>query len=250
MAETVDAMGGLQTLEMNYVLQSAAGPSGAKSATASTQVAGNAHILALRRVLGAFSAFETTTAAGSTSGFIKTKIAGTTVGVDIAALNAAKTAVAPYYVGTMRIEVLDSHDDSGALDANGCRSTWTLIQTLSPDTTFAASNNGRKTVSFTQANSYPNARIRMTSPAGAPDTTACSSDNFAIRPNAFTTVTFKDGDWQTAGTTRTLSNLTVPGGTVHKAGQPLTVQATAVNGAGTPATTTNYAGTATATVAN
>src|SRR5439155_25540093 len=59
---------------------------------------------------------------------------------------------------------------------------------------------------------------------------------------------FKDNDWQTANTSgpgRTLSNLTVPLGTVHKAGQPFTVRATAVNSDGTT-TSTNYAGTITA----
>ena len=164
MAETVDATGGSAALEMNYVLQSAAGASGTKTATATVVGTGNAHILALRRVLGAFNAFETSTAAGATSGFIKTKVAGTTVNVAIASLNAAKTAVATYYVGTMRIEVLDASNNSAALDVNGCRSTWTVIQTLSPDLTFAASDSGRKNTSFSVANSYPNARIRMTSP--------------------------------------------------------------------------------------
>src|SRR2546427_733841 len=98
---------------------------------------------------------------------------------------------------------------------------------------------------------FPYTTLFRSPPAGGPDVIiGCSSDNFAIRPNQFINVTFKDADWQTAGTTRTLNNLTVPGGTVHKAGRPLTVQATAVNGAGTPATTFNYAGTATATVAS
>jgi len=248
MSETVDANGGSAALETNYVLQAAAGASGAKSATATVAGTGNAHILALRRVLGSFNAFETSTGAGSISGVIKTKISGTTVSLDTAALNAAKSAVAITYVGTVRIEVLDASDNSGALDANNCRSTWTLIQTLSPDVTFAPSDNGRKTISFTQANSYPNARLRMSSPAGAPDSIGCSSDNFAIRPNQFITVLVTDNDAQTAGTTRTLNNLAAPGGIVHKAGRPFTVRATAVNGAGTPATTTNYAGTATATL--
>jgi hypothetical protein len=248
MSETVDAMGGFQALEMNYVLQSGAGASGAKTATASTPVTGNAHILALRRALGAFNAFETATAAGAITGVIKTKIAGTTVSLDTTAVNAAKTAVASTYVGTVRIEVLDTSNNSGVLDpTTNCNSSWTLIQTLS-DVTFTAADNGRKNISFTQANSYPNARLRMSAPAGAPSITACSSDNFALRPNQFTNVLVTDTDAQTAGTARTLNNLSAPGGVVHKAGRPFTVQATAVNGAGTPATTTNYTGTATATL--
>mgnify|MGYP006170684867 CR=1 FL=1 len=49
-----------------------------------------------------------------------------------------------------------------------------------------------------------------------------------------------------AGTGRTLNGLTFAAVT-HKAGRPFTVRATAVNGAGSPATTTNYTGTPSAT---
>jgi hypothetical protein len=248
MTEAVDIGSDKQMLEMNYVPQSALGATGTKTATASNNETGNAHILALRRVLGSFNAFETSTASGSISGVIKTKVAGTSVSVDVASLNALENAIAVTFIGTVRVEVLNASDNSAALDGDNCRSSWTVIQTL-PDITFVPADNGRKTITFTQADAYPNVRLRMSSPAGAPIAKGCSTDNFALRPNQFTTVTFKDADWQTAGTTRTLNNLTVPGGTVHKAGQPLTVQATAVNGAGTPATTTNYTGTATATVA-
>jgi MSHA biogenesis protein MshQ len=88
----------------------------------------------------------------------------------------------------------------------------------------------------------------MSSAAGAPIVTACSSDNFAIRPQRFTNVLVTDNDWETAGTGRTLNNVSVSSSTVHKAGRPFTVRATAVNGAGTPATTTNYAGRPSVTV--
>src|SRR3989449_5807455 len=117
---------------------------------------------------------------------------------------------------------------------------------------FTAADNGRKNISFSVPESYREVRLRMTSPpAGGPDVIiGCSSDNFAIRPNQFINVLVTDNDAQTAGIGRTLNNLTVPGGIVHKAGRPFTVTATAVNGAGTPATTLNYAGTATATVAS
>ena len=248
MSETVDATGGSAALEMNYVLQGTAGPSGAKTATATVAGTGNAHIIALRRVLGNFNAFETTTAAGATGGVIKTKVAGSTVSLATISKNAASNAVATTFVGTVKIEVLNASDNSGALDAvTGCRSTWTLIQALSPDTTFAAADNGRKNISFSVPDAYRDVRLRMTSPpAGGPDVIiGCSSDNFAMRPNQFTSISFKDNDWVTANTSgpgRTLNNLSVPGGNVHKAGQPFTVSATAVNGAATPATTTNYTG--------
>src|SRR3989454_8096457 len=238
---------------MTWVLKAAAASGISKTATSSSTGYGNAHILALRRVLGNFNAFETSTAVGATGGVIKTKVAGSTVSLATISKNAASNAVATTFVGTVKVEVLNASDNSGALDpVTGCNSTWTLIQALSPDTAFTAADNGRKNISFSVPDSYREVRLRMTSPpAGGPDVIiGCSSDNFAIRPNQFINVTFKDADWQTAGTTRTLNNLTVPGGTVHKAGRPLTVQATAVNGAGTPATTFNYAGTATATVAS
>ena len=56
------------------------------------------------------------------------------------------------------------------------------------------------------------------------------------------TLPSRDNDWQTAGTGRPLNDLTF-GAVTHKAGRPFTVRATAVNGAGSPATTTNYTGT-------
>jgi MSHA biogenesis protein MshQ len=53
-------------------------------------------------------------------------------------------------------------------------------------------------------------------------------------------VSVTDSDWQTAGTTRSLDNAAASGGNVHKAGQPFSVSATAVNAAA--GVTTNYDG--------
>ncbi len=195
---------------------------------------------------GGFNAYETSTAAGAITGFIKTKIAGASVSLHMIALNAAKTAIATTFTGTVRVEVLNASDNSGALDGNNCRPSWTVIQTLSPDPEFIAADNGRKTISFTQANSFPNARLRITFPVTTPTVTGCSTDNFAIRPNTFASYSVTDNSATTAGTGRTLNNVSVPGGLVHYAGRPFTVQATAVNTA--PATTTNYTGTPTATM--
>jgi MSHA biogenesis protein MshQ len=200
---------------------------------------------------GGFNAYETSTAAGAITGVIKTKIAGSTISVDMIALNAAKTAIATTFTGTVRVEVLNASDNSGALDGNSCRPTWTVIQTLSPDPAFVVGDNGRKTISFTQPNSFPEARLRITYPAGAPTVTGCSTDNFAIRPNTFASFAVTDTDWQTTGTpgARALNLLTFAATTpIHKAGRPLSVRATAVNAAGTPATTTNYTGAPTATL--
>lgn len=190
---------------------------------------------------GGFNAYETATTAGAVTGVIKTKIAGSTVSLDMIALNTAKTAILTGFADTVRVEILDSSNNTGALDTNSCRSSWTTIQTLSPDPTFVAGDNGRKTISFTVPEAYSDVRLRITYPAGAPTTTGCSTDNFAIRPDAFTALSVSDADWVTAGTTRTLDDVTF-GSVTHKAGRPFRVSANAVNAAGVPATTTNYTG--------
>jgi MSHA biogenesis protein MshQ len=198
---------------------------------------------------GGFNAYETSTAVGAITGVIKTKIAGSTISLDMIALNTAKNAIATTFTGTVRVEVLNASNNTGAPDANGCRPTWSVIQTLSPDPTFT---DGRDAISFTQANSYPDVRLRITYPAGAPTVTGCSNDNFAIRPDSLASFAVTDNDWQTAGLGRTLDDATFilppPGGAgkVHKAGRPLSVRATARNAAA--ATTGNYVGAPTATL--
>jgi hypothetical protein len=248
---------GISLAMYHYPAQTIPGATGDKTATASYGFdTGIAQILTLKPAppplpsAGGFNAYESSTAAGAITGVIKTKIAGSAISVDMIALNAAKTAIATTFTGTVRVEVLNTSNNSGALDGNSCRPTWSVIQTLSPDPVFIAGDNGRKTISFTQANSYPEARLRITYPAGAPTVTGCSTDNFAIRPNTFASYSVTDSNATTAGTTRTLNNVGVPGGLFHNAGQPFTVRATAVNAAGTPATTTNYIGTPTATLTN
>ncbi len=198
---------------------------------------------------GGFNAYETGTAAGAISGVIKTKIAGGTISLDIIALDTARTAILTTFTGTVRVEVLNSSDNTGALDATtGCRASWTSLQTLS-DPAFVSGDNGRRTISFTVANSYSDARLRVTFPVTSPTVTGCSNDNFTIRPDAFASFSVTDNDAQTPGTGRTLGNVVfTAGGTLHNAGRNFTVSASAVNAAGTPATTTNYAGSPTPTL--
>ncbi|MDH5535201.1 MAG: hypothetical protein OEZ08_06460, partial [Betaproteobacteria bacterium] len=245
-------------LEMNEQLRPTAGATGSKTAVASGTGGSNAdegvvHMLALRPVPapvlpGGFNAFETATAAGDITGVIKTKISGSTVSIDIVALNAARTAVFTSFTGTVRVEILDSGNNSGALDpTTGCRATWTGIQTISPDPAFVSGDNGRKTISFSVPNAYRDARIRVTYPAGSPTVTGCSTDNFAIRPNAFAGFAVSDTNWTTAGTIRPLTDVAF-GAVTHKAGRAFSVRAQAMNAAGTPAITTNYTGTPTTTL--
>ncbi|MGH8623442.1 MAG: hypothetical protein ACRET3_15010, partial [Burkholderiales bacterium] len=188
---------------------------------------------------GRFNAFEPTTVAGALTGVIRTKLAGDTVSLDIAALNAARTAIDTAFTGTVRVEVLDASNYTGGFDGNGCRSTWTVIQTLS-NPTFVAGDLGRKTVSFTQANSYKDVRLRISYPTSSPTLIGCSNDNFAIRPATLVNFALSDANWQTAGTTRALTSSSF-GSVTHKAGRPMSVRASAVNASGTTVMT-NYTG--------
>lgn len=182
-----------------------------------------------------FNAFETTTAAGSANGVIRTKVSASAFGIDVVALQSSGTAVETAFAGDVKLELVNA--SSGASCA-----AYPLIRSLGT-LTFAAVNAGRKTQSgISEANAWPNARIRMTYPAtGAPTITACSTDNFAIRPASFGSVTVSDANSVTAGTARTLYNSSATGGNVHKAGQPFRIAATASNAAGV--TTSNYTGT-------
>jgi hypothetical protein len=182
-----------------------------------------------------FNAFESATAANSVTGVIRTKVAASAFALDVVALKSSGMAVETTFVGDVKLELVD------ASSAGSC-GAYALIRNLGT-LTFATANQGRKTLAgISEPNAWPNARIRMTYPAtGAPTVTACSTDNFAIRPASFGGVTVSDADSVTAGTARTLYNTAVNGGNVHKAGQPFRIAATARNATG--AATTNYAGT-------
>lgn len=137
---------------------------------------------------GRFNAFETNTAAGSITGAIKTKLAGTAFNVDLVAINAAKTGVNAAFTGAVKVELLDSSDNTGRLDANDCRSTWANIQTIAPNPTFIAANNGRRTQAFTEPKAWRDVRVRVTDVATGL-LIGCSMDNFSIRPTSFTSIT-------------------------------------------------------------
>ena len=177
------------------------------------------------------------------STYIRTKVAGAAFNLDIVAL-LSDGSLDTGYNRTVQVELLDASDNSGALDSDGCRSTWVNIQTLSPDPAFTPADNGRITVGpFTVAEAYRDVRVRVTKVTGPPRR-GCSSDDFAIRPASFAGLAASDTDWTTAGTGRALSDVSF-GAVTHKAGQPFSVRAQAVNAAATPAVTANYAGTPT-----
>ncbi len=181
-----------------------------------------------------FNAFETSTAAGSVSGVIRTKVAASAFSLAVVALKSSGTAVETAFAGDVKLELVDASVGAGC-------GAYALIRNLGA-LTFTAADLGRKTLAgISEANAWPNARVRMTYPAtGAPTVIACSTDNFAIRPASFGGVTVSDASSATAGTARTLTNTAASGGNVHKAGRPFSIAATARNAAG--AATSNYSG--------
>lgn len=194
---------------------------------------------------GGFNAFESSTPAGAIIGVIHTKVAGSPFVLDLAVLDSTRTAVFAGFARNVKVEILDASDNSAALDASGCRSSWAPVSTSAPlVVAFAPADGGRKTITLSDPQAWRELRLRISTPSsGAPTTVACSSDNFANRPAAFASFALSDADSQSAGTARSLANAAATGGNVHKAGRPFTLQATSVNGAG--AITSGYAGTPT-----
>jgi len=190
-------------------------------------------------VVGSFNAFDASTATGSVNGSIQTKTAGTAFSLAIVALNSARTALNTSYTGSVMVQLMDARDNSGALDANGCRPTWTAISGASSNVTFASGDNGRVNATLTAADAFRDVRVRMTQGTNA----GCSNDNFALRP-ASIVVSALDADWQTAftgaGSPRALNNTSASGGVVHGAGRPFTLSAIGYNSAG--AVTPGYDG--------
>ena len=97
---------------------------------------------------GSFNAVQNPAACG-TAGKIFTKLAGTGFGLDLVALNAARTALDTTFKGAVKVELLNASDNSGALNATtGCRSSWTTaIQTLGSTPQFLAADGGPSRIS-------------------------------------------------------------------------------------------------------
>ena len=190
--------------------------------------------------IGDFNVFESSLPAGTVSGYLATKIAGVPFGFDVVAVNTSTNTVNTSFNDSVKVEALGSTKTGIAVGANGCPTNaadYSVIQTVSP----AFITNGRSTVNFAAvADVWRETRVRITYPAsGTPTTVVCSDDVFAIRPDHLTVIV-SDADWQTAGTSRLLTNTATTGGAAHKAGRPFTITVTAYNGAATPAVTGNY----------
>ena len=185
---------------------------------------------------GSFNTFETSTAPNAISGVIKTKVAGAAFGLDVVAISAG--AQMSSFGANVKVELLAN--SGGGYGADNCPLAGSVVETIAS----AAIAGGRSTVSFAAvADAYRDVRVRVSYPAVAPTSASCSTDSFAIRPNALVNLAVTDNDAQTPGTARALSNVTFGGGApVHKAGRTFTVRGDAVNGAASPAVTANYTG--------
>lgn len=197
--------------------------------------------------LGAFNAFDTVTAAGSVTGVIRTKIAGATFAassgnIDVVSLSGG---VLTNFNGNTTVQFLDASNNSGAMDAKGCRPSWSVITTDAGLAAFTLNFPNVNRVSMpakSPLNSWPEVRVKVFVTA-TPTTNGCSSDAFAIRPSYISTsgASARDADWQTSGNSRTLNNQGVNGGAVHAAGKPFSLSGLVANNTANNATT-NYAG--------
>lgn len=160
-------------------------------------------------------------------GIVRTKISGSPLDVDITAIN--NGVLLTNHAGEVTIKLLDATNDTGAQDSYGCRSSWVEREDLGT-ATFVAADGGRKRLLAEVVNAYPRARLKIT------DTTlnisGCSTDVFAVRPSTFS-LSVSHFDWDEAGTAVVLNNLSAAGAApIHKAGQPFTIRATALNADG------------------
>lgn len=183
------------------------------------------------------------------TGRIYTKLAGTSFKLNVAAINNSQIQTGYVLSGTkaVTVKLVDNSDGVCVLNssqANYCSATCQAKSAVtggSQTLSFATSDNGQKqSASFTIANAYSNL-VALVSDAS---TTACSTDAFAVRPSAFTSVS------------STATNVALTGSPSFKAGTDvfsMTVATTTsgyagaaavptINGAGVAATGTAAAG--------
>lgn len=144
-----------------------------------------------------------------------TKLASNAFNLDVVAIKANGLVETGYVSTTDKNIKLELVEGSGATD---CVSRSPLSAELSKTVTFKLSDNGRKTVVFTPSYvAYANVRCRITDINQATTKTACSNDNFAIRPADLIVTTNMNAD--SAG-------LSVSAAPVIKTGAPFNMIAT------------------------
>lgn len=175
----------------------------------------------------AFNAFDASTSPGAINGRLGTRVSGANMPVAVVAVRDG-VALNDSFSGTVTVEALNAEDNSGAIDAGNCRSSWTSSLSAAS----ASLSRGRVTLTLPAVpDVYREVRLRISSTVNGATERSCSTDRFAIRPASFV-VTASDEDAATAGTGRTLDNVMARGGRVHYADAPFTLRVTAVNALG------------------
>jgi MSHA biogenesis protein MshQ len=207
----------------------------AKQTTDATRT-GTSNTFNVIAAVASFNAVQPGAAATATAVF--TKIVGTDFAIDLLALNSSGV-IATGFTGTVAVEVVDN-------SGGGACNTLPVLATFS-NQTFAAADSGRHalTPGNNVGSAYRNAKIRIKYPTASPTITSCSLDNFAIRP-ASLGVVVQHANRTTEGTTTAIDNTAIAGATVHNAGRPFRITATAYRSDGTTVVTnydpTSYSG--------
>lgn len=119
---------------------------------------------------------------------IYTKLAGVGFSLDILALNSDNT-LSTGFTGTVSVQLVDASGGAACSSMPVLQATGNLV--------FAAADAGRKTMNFTYNSAARNVRVRIS--YATTGITACSTDNFAIRPSSFT-VTSANANADNTGT--------------------------------------------------
>jgi len=163
---------------------------------------------------GSFNAFETITAANATTGQIYTKLAGTNFSLDVVAILSGVQQTT--FTNTAQVDLV-----TGSTGGSGCPGAPVTI--AGPQAVSLTSGRGT-TGAFNVASAYRDVRVRVRYPTVvSPTVTSCSTDNFSIRPVAF------------SAPTSNMTNSGTLGTPFAKAGAAFTITAVAIAGYdGTP----------------
>ncbi len=145
---------------------------------------------------GAFNIFETTTPAGSVLGRLFTERLGAgAFPVSIVAVSNNTVNLVPS-TAALTVDVMDASLGGALTPSSNCKAAWTVIQTQTVPAVVGWVS-GRVNVNITApVKAVRNARIRVTQGANV----GCSTDNFAIRPQAFTVTSTNATQTDTSGT--------------------------------------------------
>lgn len=176
-----------QAIEGSFATQSSIGATGTKTATASAIAdRGNTFILALRplpTVPTVFNACSNNSSCPTLSARLNTRIANLPFALFLASLRTTGV-VETNFNGNVTVSLLGRIASGGAVAANNCPvGAVDLTQSLGA---LAFANGLRTQTNVTVANAYRDVRVQFVCdstncpPLGV---TACSSDNFAVRPD-------------------------------------------------------------------